>query len=163
MKNAKAHLASGAEIESYRNPLPTVDVIIELGAGPERPIVLIQRKNEPRGWALPGGFVDYGESLERAAAREAAEETGLAVELIALLGVYSRPERDPRQHNLSVVFVARAEGQPRAGSDAGGAGVFDPENLPQPLCFDHDLIVEHYRAWRQGRRPAAPIQSWSQT
>jgi 8-oxo-dGTP diphosphatase len=163
VKSAKACPASGPEIESYRNPFPTVDVIIELGPGPERPIVLIQRKNEPRGWALPGGFVDYGESLERAAMREAAEETGLAVELIALLGVYSRPERDPRQHNLSAAFVARAQGQPQAGSDAGGAGLFDPDNLPGPLCFDHDLILEHYRAWRAGRRPAAPTQRWSQT
>ncbi len=149
--------------QSPRNPFPTVDVIIELGSGPGRPIVLIQRQNPPLGWALPGGFVDYGESLEQAAMREAGEETGLAVELIALLGAYSDAERDPRQHNLSAVFVARARGRARAGSGAAGAGVFDPYDPPRPLCFDHDLILEHYRAWRELRRPGAPIQSWRRT
>jgi len=152
--------ACGASLEAWRNPFPTVDVIIELAA-PGRPIVLIERGREPRGWALPGGFVEYGESLEQAARREAAEETGLAVELLALLGAYSRPDRDPRQHNLSVVFLARAAGRPRAGSDARGVGVFDAYAPPGPLCFDHHTILAHYRAWREGRRPAAPVQAES--
>ncbi|MBU2470662.1 MAG: NUDIX hydrolase [Proteobacteria bacterium] len=143
--------------QSPRNPYPTVDVIIELER-PSRPIVLVQRVNPPHGWALPGGFVDYGESLEAAARREAAEETGLAVELVAVLGAYSGPGRDPRQHNLSVVFVGRAKGEPRGGSDAAQARAFLPEDLPGPLCFDHGLIISHYLLWRTGLRPAAPVQ-----
>lgn len=140
-----------------RNPYPTVDVIIELDE-PGVPIVLVQRANPPHGWALPGGFVDYGESLERAAVREAAEETGLAVELVAVLGAYSDPDRDPRQHNLSVVFVGRARGRPRGGDDAAMARAFDPAEPPGPLCFDHGLILGHYLAWRTGQRPGAPVQ-----
>lgn len=143
-----------------RNPFPTVDVIIELaGAGEPGPVVLVWRANPPRGWALPGGFVDYGESVEQAARREAAEETGLAVELAALIGVYSDPRRDARQHNLSVAFAARATGAPQAGSDAARVGVFPLRDLPSPLCFDHALILEHYRQWRAGLRPAAPAQT----
>ncbi|MCB2193728.1 MAG: NUDIX hydrolase [Deltaproteobacteria bacterium] len=142
-----------------RNPYPTVDVIIELDE-PGRPIVLVQRANPPLGWALPGGFVDYGESLETAARREAAEETGLTVELVAVLGAYSDPGRDPRQHNLSVVFVGRASGEPRGGDDAALARAFDPAEPPQPLCFDHGLILSHYLAWRAGLRPGAPVQNW---
>ncbi|MEW5911664.1 MAG: NUDIX hydrolase [Thermodesulfobacteriota bacterium] len=160
MKRSLTCPACGAPVEAWRNPFPTVDIIIELAA-PGRPIVLIERAGEPLGWALPGGFVDYGESLERAAVREAAEETGLNVELLALLGAYSRPDRDPRQHNLSAVFLARAVGRPQAGSDARGVGVFDPYALPGPLCFDHATILAHYRAWREGRRPAAPVQAES--
>ena len=143
----------------HRNPAPTVDVIIELTHGSLlRPIVLIQRKNEPHGWALPGGFVDYGESVEQAAVREALEETGLLVELTALLGVYSDPARDPRQHTQTTVFIARSHGTPRAGDDAQDHGVFGPDELPAALCFDHGLILEHYLEWRQGIRPAAPVQ-----
>jgi ADP-ribose pyrophosphatase YjhB (NUDIX family) len=143
-----------------RNPYPTVDLVIEL-ARPGRPIVLVERANPPHGWALPGGFVDYGESLEQAAVREAAEETGLAVELVAVLGVYSDPARDPRQHNLSVVFAARAQGEPSGGSDAAQARAFALDRLPWPLCFDHQLIVNHYRRWRDGLRPGAPVQNGS--
>jgi ADP-ribose pyrophosphatase YjhB (NUDIX family) len=145
-----------------------VDVVIELtgrGApGLDRPgsVVLVWRANPPVGWALPGGFVDYGETVERAAVREAAEETGLAVELVALLGVYSDPKRDDRQHNLSAVFVARAQGQPQAGDDAARVGVFALDELPEPLCFDHALILQHYRQWRAGLRPAAPVQTQTQ-
>ena len=140
-----------------RNPCPTVDVIIELER-PGRPIVLVERRNPPHGWALPGGFVDYGESLEAAAKREAAEETGLNVDLAALLGAYSDPGRDPRQHNLSVVFVGRAQGEPAGGDDAARAAAFGLDELPQTLCFDHGLIIGHYLRWRAGLRPGAPVQ-----
>jgi 8-oxo-dGTP diphosphatase len=147
------------QVKHYRNPFPTVDIIIELTGGAEPgPIVLIQRANEPKGWALPGGFVDYGESVEKAAIREALEETGLKVELVALLGVYSQPERDQRFHTQTTVFTAKAKGQPAAGSDAAGLKLFSLDELPNPICFDHGLILEHYRQWRQGERPAAPIQ-----
>ncbi len=143
----------------YRNPFPTVDLVIELGEGEKAgPVVLVKRANPPLGWALPGGFVDYGESAEAAARREAAEETGLAVELVALLGVYSRPGRDPRFHTLTAVFAARARGTPRAGDDAGAVGTFDLDRPPAPLCFDHGRILADYRGWRRGERPAAPVQ-----
>ena len=134
----------------HRNPFPTVDVIVEAPGG----IVLIERKNEPRGWALPGGFVDYGERVEDAARREVMEETQLSVTLSALLGVYSDPARDPRQHNLSVVFIGQASGAPQAGDDAAGARVFPLDQLPSPLCFDHAQILSDYRAFKaDGTRP----------
>ncbi|PIQ96521.1 MAG: NUDIX hydrolase [Nitrospinae bacterium CG11_big_fil_rev_8_21_14_0_20_56_8] len=125
----------------YKNPIPTVDIIIELGGGN---IVLIRRRNEPRGWAIPGGFVDYGESLETAARREALEETGLDVELIRQFYTYSDPCRDPRHHTISTVFIARSEGIPRAGSDAKEAGIFTRETLPRPMVFDHGAILRDY-------------------
>jgi ADP-ribose pyrophosphatase YjhB (NUDIX family) len=144
---------------SQRNPAPTVDIIIELArGGSPGPVVLVRRRNPPPGWALPGGFVDYGESAEQAARREAAEETGLEVELVAVVGVYSDPERDPRGHTLTTAFAARAWGDPAGGDDAAEARAFSLEGLPRPLCFDHGLILEHYRQWRQGRRPGAPVQ-----
>jgi ADP-ribose pyrophosphatase YjhB (NUDIX family) len=130
----------GREVEAYRNPIPTVDIIIDMAGG----IVLIQRKNPPYGWALPGGFVDYGESLESAAIREAKEETGLDVEIVTQLGAYSDPNRDPRQHTITVVFVARARGQLEAGDDAAGAAVFDEPSLPEDLAFDHGAIIRDY-------------------
>ncbi len=130
----------------YRNPVPTVDIIIEVG---KRGIVLIERKNPPYGWALPGGFVDYGESLEEAACREAKEETSMDVRLLCQLHAYSDPERDPRRHTISVVFVARADGEPVAGDDAKGVGVFTEENLPAPLCFDHEKILKDYFRWKR--------------
>ena len=124
-----------------RGPLPTVDIIIEIeGKG----IVLIKRKNPPLGWALPGGFVDYGETLEQAAVREAAEETSLRVELIRQFHAYSDPDRDPRGHTISVVFVARAFGEPRAADDAQEAGVFQADTLPSLLAFDHRRILDDY-------------------
>jgi len=129
----------GYHFESYKNPLPTVDIIIETTGG----IVLIERKNEPFGWALPGGFVDYGESLEKAAVREAFEETGLQVKLIRQLKTYSDPGRDPRHHTISTVFIATADGQPRAGDDAGRSGIFTRLNLPT-LVFDHEKILADY-------------------
>jgi 8-oxo-dGTP diphosphatase len=135
----------------YRNPKPTVDVIIEL---PDDRIVLIERQNPPHGWALPGGFVDEGEPLWRAAVREAAEETGLEVTLTAQLHTYSAPDRDPRQHTISTVFVGRAEGTPRAGDDAAKVMTCTRGDWPR-LAFDHDQILADYQVYRKtGRRPA---------
>lgn len=140
----------GYRFEEYVNPLPTVDVIIELGTGEEpTPIVLIERRNEPQGWALPGGFVDYGETVEEAAIREAREETSLEVRLTALLGVYSQPDRDPRQHTISTVFVAESDGEPKAADDARRVVVVDPRQPPQPLAFDHARILQDYVSWRE--------------
>lgn len=127
--------------QTGRNPVPTVDIIIKLEGGG---IVLVRRKNPPYGWALPGGFVEYGESLEEAAIREAKEETSLDVELIRQFHTYSDPRRDPRMHTISTVFLARAEGEPKARSDAEEVGVFSQENLPKELAFDHARILEDY-------------------
>ncbi len=126
--------------KKFRNPIPTVDIIIELPEG----IVLIERANPPHGWAIPGGYVDYGETVEQAAVREAKEETSLDVELVRQFHCYSDPRRDPRQHTLSIVFIARATGVPRAADDAKNIGVFTRDNLPSPLCFDHAQILEDY-------------------
>ena len=137
-----------------RTPLLTVDILIDTGVG----VVLIERANEPRGWALPGGFVDVGETVEAAAIREALEETSLAVELVDLLGVYSDPTRDPRGHTVSVAFVARAQGTPVGADDARRAEVFALDALPSPLCFDHARILADYAFHaQQGRRP--PFQA----
>ena len=136
----------------YRNPYPTTDVIVEVDGG----IVLIERAAEPKGWALPGGFIDYGESAEDGARREVLEETGLTVTLKALLGVYSAPDRDPRQHNLSVVYIGHADGQPAAGDDAANAQVFALDALPSPLCFDHAQIVADYRRFLESSQPPSP-------
>jgi 8-oxo-dGTP diphosphatase len=139
---------------AYRNPTPTVDIIIELTDRVHRPIVLIERLNEPHGWALPGGFVDYGEAVETAAKREAEEEVGLEVELIEQFHVYSDPARDPRQHTLSIVFLAIAQGEPIAGDDAKHLDVFEPWRVPTSLCFDHDRILRDYWRYRHyGIRP----------
>lgn len=139
-----------------RNPVPTVDIIIELKDGQ---IVLIERKNPPLGWALPGGYVDYGESLEAAAVREAREETSLEIELIGQFHTYSDPRRDTRQHNISTVFVARASGVPRAASDAAKVGIFSQHSLPEPLAFDHTRIVQDYFEIRSHGNPGKPISN----
>lgn len=123
-----------------RNPLPTVDVIIEYDGG----VVLIKRKNPPWGWALPGGFVDYGETLEAAAVREAREETGLEIELKRQFHAYSAPERDPRSHTITTVFIASGKGPLRPGDDAHDAGLFRPERLPEQIAFDHRDILKDY-------------------
>ncbi len=132
--------ACGSGVKSYRNPIPTVDIIIEIDSR----IVLIERQNKPYGWALPGGFVDYGETLEAAATREALEETSIAVTDLRLLGCYSDPARDLRQHNISTVFVAKGSDSPVAGDDAKSACLFKPDELPLNLCFDHDRIIKDY-------------------
>jgi 8-oxo-dGTP diphosphatase len=128
-------------VTPWRNPTPTVDIIIRIG----RQVVLIERQNAPLGWALPGGFVDYGESLESAAVREAAEETGLQLAELRQFRAYSAPDRDPRQHNISFVFIAEGRGSLRAGDDAAGAALFPLDALPAPLCFDHGQILADYR------------------
>jgi ADP-ribose pyrophosphatase YjhB (NUDIX family) len=129
------------EIELYQNPLPTVDIIIEIES---EGIVLIKRKNPPYGWALPGGFVDYGESLEEAAIREAKEETDLDVKLNKQLHTYSDPKRDPRHHSISTVYIAKAKGKPQARDDAIEIGIFNESNLPEEIAFDHRSILSDY-------------------
>ncbi len=135
----------------YQNPTPTVDIIIELVDRPHRPIVLIERRNPPYGWAIPGGFMDMGESAETAAKREALEETGLKVELIEQFYVYSDPNRDPRQHTLSIVFLASATGEPQAADDAKNLELFESWQIPAELCFDHDRILRDYWRYRHYR------------
>ena len=129
------------EIKVYQNPLPTVDIIIEIGT---RGIVLIKRKNPPHGWAIPGGFVDYGESLEEAAVREAREETNLDVKLVKQFHTYSDPARDSRHHSISTVYIASAKGIPKAKDDALKIGIFTESNLPDPIAFDHRAILRDY-------------------
>ncbi|MGQ9508454.1 MAG: NUDIX domain-containing protein [Thermodesulfobacteriota bacterium] len=129
------------EIEIYRNPIPTVDIIIEIES---KGIILIKRRNPPYGWALPGGFVDYGESLEEAALREAKEETNLEVQLLKQFHTYSDPNRDPRHHSISTVYIAKAKGIPKAKDDAIELGIFHESNLPEEIVFDHRLILNDY-------------------
>ena len=137
----------------YKNPTPTVDCLIELDGQPGT-LVFIERKNEPKGFALPGGFVDEGEFVADAAVREAKEETGLDVELVELFHVYSDPARDPRKHTVSTVFIARASGTPKGGDDAARCIVAKPGALPGPLVFDHPTIVSDYVTYKQtGKRP----------
>lgn len=123
-----------------RNPFLTVDVIIETGGG----IILIKRKNPPPGWAIPGGFVDYGESIEDAVVREAKEETGLDITLVRQFHTYSDPERDPRHHTVSTIYIATASGTPHAGDDAKEAKIFTRDTLPEDIAFDHRRIMEDY-------------------
>ena len=132
-------------------PPIAADIITEIGDK----IVLIERKNFPHGWAIPGGFVDFGETVEQAAMREAREEISLEVEIRALLGVYSRPDRDPRGHTITIVYVARASGEPRAADDAKTVGLFDPRKPPSPLAFDHaEILGDYVRFLETGELPA---------
>jgi ADP-ribose pyrophosphatase YjhB (NUDIX family) len=128
-------------IELFQNPIPTVDIIIEAESDG---VILIKRKNPPYGWALPGGFVDYGESLEEAAKREAKEETSLDVELIRQFHTYSDPDRDPRHHTITTVYIAKGKGIAQASDDALEIGIFTPSTLPTEIAFDHHSILKDY-------------------
>ena len=128
-------------MKRYHGPSSTVDIIIEHKGG----IVLIERKNYPFGWAIPGGFVDYGETLERAAVREAKEETDLHVRLKRQFHTYSDPKRDPRQHTISTVFIAGAKtGVLKGKDDAREAAVFTRKTLPKKMAFDHRKVLKDY-------------------
>jgi 8-oxo-dGTP diphosphatase len=146
-------MAGDSSEKAYRNPTPTVDVLIELDGRPGT-LVFIERAHEPVGWALPGGFVDYGETLAAAAVREAKEETGLDVEPIELFHCYSDPARDARKHTVSTVFIVRAAGVPVGADDAARAAVAPGDAPPGRLVFDHATIVHDYLVYkRTGRRP----------
>jgi 8-oxo-dGTP diphosphatase len=135
---------------AYKNPIPTVDCIVEL---PRDRIVLIMRKNEPIGWALPGGFVDEGEPLHVACVREVKEETGLDVDLSEQFFTYSDPSRDPRKHTLSTVYIGWADGEPSGSDDAADAKAFTLDELPREMCFDHGTILSDYVTYkRTGKR-----------
>lgn len=146
----------GKAYSAWRNPTPTTDVIIH---EPGKGIVIIKRVNEPAGFALPGGFIDEGEQAEAAAIREMREETNLDVELTGLLGVYSRPDRDPRQHTLTAVYVGRAKDASllRAGDDAAQAAFYPLDALPSPLVFDHAAVIADFREYCEGRRTLAGL------
>lgn len=132
-------------MKKYKNPIPTVDIIIEMEkSNGQMGIVLIKRKNPPYGWALPGGFVDYEESLEQAAIREAKEETDLDIHLKEQLHTYSDPKRDPRKHTITTVYIATAQGTPQARDDAAELGIFSKQDINFPLAFDHAKILEDY-------------------
>ena len=124
----------------------TVDIIIEL----EEKIVMIERANPPFGWALPGGFVDYGESLESSAVREAKEETSLNIELEEQFFTYSDPDRDPRHHTVSTVYIAKGNGVLKPADDAKNAGLFMQQKLPAPIVFDHGKIISDYFRYKSG-------------
>ncbi|HSG11106.1 MAG TPA: NUDIX hydrolase [Gammaproteobacteria bacterium] len=137
-------------------PAIAVDAIIEMSDRPGSPIVLVERRNPPHGWAIPGGFVDVGETLESAVIREAKEETSLDITLKCLLGIYSDPARDPRGHTVTPVYIAEAVGMPVAADDAASLSLFDPHDCPA-LAFDHDRIIADYIEYRkQGR--VAPLR-----
>jgi ADP-ribose pyrophosphatase YjhB (NUDIX family) len=143
-------MSTGSENEP-RNPALAVDAIVRLDEG----IVLIKRENPPEGWALPGGFVEYGETVESAVRRELREETGLRLNDLRQWRVFSDPDRDPRQHVVSTVFLARGEGNLKADSDAAAAELFDPIPPWPDLAFDHEFILEQFRLFRAGKEGAA--------
>jgi ADP-ribose pyrophosphatase YjhB (NUDIX family) len=132
--------------QKYRNPLVTVDIIIEINGK----IVLIERANPPYGWALPGGFVDYGEPLETSAVREAKEETSLDIELAEQFHTYSDPDRDPRYHTITTVYIAKGTGIPKSADDAKNVGVYTQSQLPDPIVFDHEKIIRDYFRYKKG-------------
>lgn len=144
-------------MQLYANPKPTTDVVIH---DPEKGIVIIRRANTPHGYALPGGFVDEGEQIEHAAIREMKEETGLDVRLTGLLGVYSRPGRDPRSHTASTVYVGAAVNPEslQAGDDAATAAWHKLDDLPEPIVFDHSRIIDDFKDVLAGKRHLAPIE-----
>jgi 8-oxo-dGTP diphosphatase len=147
----------GQTCSQYANPVPTTDVVIY---EPDYGVVIIERNNIPFGFALPGGFIDEGEQAEDAAVREMLEETGLDVELLGLLGVYSHPQRDPRRHTLSVVFTGRPRNpaQLHAGDDAKSAAFYPLHRLPTPLAFDHEQILRDFQETLSGRRAVSPVE-----
>ena len=132
--------------QTYKNPLVTVDIIIEI----DDKIILIRRQNPPYGWALPGGFVNYGESLESAAVREAKEETSLEVVLVDQFHTYSDPGRDPRHHTITTVFIGKGIGVPKPADDAKQLGMFSINDLPDPIVFDHKNIINDYFRYKGG-------------
>jgi len=132
--------------QKYRNPLVTVDIVIEIDNG----IVLIKRANPPYGWALPGGFVEYGETLELSAVREAKEETSLDIKLKEQFHSYSEPDRDPRHHTVTTVFIAKGIGTPKPADDAKKLGIFSKRSLPEPIVFDHKKIIDDYFRYAEG-------------
>ncbi|MDD5555818.1 MAG: NUDIX hydrolase [bacterium] len=142
----------GTEFLSREHPVPTVDILIRRVKEGREAVVLVRRKNPPHGWAIPGGFLEYGERAEDCAVREALEETGIEVTLTGLLGVYSDPSRDPRVHTVSAVYTAEGEGEPRADSDAAEAGIFAEDELPSEIAFDHRAILSDYFRTRAGTR-----------
>lgn len=157
MKKTVACPHCGKPYSCYRNPSPTTDVVIY---DPARGVVIIERRNEPYGFALPGGFINEGEQAERAAIREMKEETNLDIELEGLLGVYSTPHRDPREHTLSVVFAGKAKNPDalKAGDDAGKAAFYSLDALPHPLAFDHARILDDFKKVVRHERQLAPIE-----
>ncbi|MCM8758673.1 MAG: NUDIX hydrolase [Candidatus Omnitrophica bacterium] len=126
--------------KTFRNPYPAADTIIRFKQG----IVLVYRKNPPSGWAIPGGFINYGESAEEAAIREAKEETGLTIENLKLFGVFSDPKRDPRFHTISIVFTCKGKGELKAGDDASKVKIFTEQELPKEIAFDHRKILRQF-------------------
>jgi len=126
-----------SNVLKYKNPAPTADVV----AIQEGQVLMILRRNPPEGWALPGGFIEYGETAEHAAERELREETGLSSTSLRLVGVYSDPERDKRYHTLTVVFAAEVSGQLEAGDDALEARWFPLDDLPEQIAFDHRKVI----------------------
>jgi ADP-ribose pyrophosphatase YjhB (NUDIX family) len=136
--------------DEIKTPLLTVDIIIRYQGG----IVLVERKNPPPGWALPGGFVDVGESLEEAAVREAKEETSLDVTLVEQFHAYSKPGRDPRFHTVTMVFIADGDGTLKGQDDARKAYVFTEETLPKQIAFDHGkILADYFEYLKTGKRP----------
>lgn len=138
-------------------PLLAADIIIELLDYPDQPFLLIERAYPPYGWAIPGGFVDVGETLEQAAIREAKEEISLDVSLITLLGIYSNPARDPRNHTVTAVYVAQAHGTPIAADDAKNVALFTFDTIPDLLAFDHATVLADYQRYKLANE-VAPLR-----
>ena len=157
MRNIRKCQHCGQPVSQYANPFPTADVIIY---EPSQGIVVIKRANVPVGYALPGGFIEEGEFAEEAACREMLEETGLEVGLLGLLGIYSDPDRDPRFHTITAVYVGKPKdaSQIAAGDDAAAAAFYPIDKLPSPLVFDHARILQDFRDYLAGERTLLPLE-----